>query len=133
MHLLLSTTVGATMACVGQASIQAVHVPQWSVLCPSGVNSKSSINSPIKKKLPSFLLSNRLCFPIQEFYQLTCSTTPRSKQSKAELRRSSRCLCLSPQAQLPHQHHGQHQPLEYSTYDSSTVLLNSPYLNLLET
>jgi hypothetical protein len=43
---------GATIASVGQASIQRVHVPQKSLIGPSSSNSRSNINSAIKKKDP---------------------------------------------------------------------------------
>ena len=53
------------MAFVGQASIQAVQLPQWSVVGASGSISKEQIISAKKKKLPTPLRINKLCLPTQ--------------------------------------------------------------------
>jgi len=62
IHLDPSTIFGATIACVGHASTQAVQLPQWSVVTGwSYSNSKSRMISAKKKKEP-FCLLIRLAF-----------------------------------------------------------------------
>lgn len=60
-----STTYGSTIAFVGHASIQAVHVPQWSAIGSSGSRSIVEITTPKKKKLPMSRRKMLLCFPCQ--------------------------------------------------------------------
>src|SRR5690606_28230852 len=66
MHLLASICAGATIASVGQASIQRVQVPQKSPANGASYsNGKSTISVARKKKDPDFLVIRLAFLPIQ--------------------------------------------------------------------
>src|SRR5688572_31910071 len=65
MHLVESTTYGSTIASVGQASMQAVQLPQWSVIGSSYSRSRFSRISPRKTQEPNSFVITFECFPIQ--------------------------------------------------------------------
>ena len=63
--MLPSIILSFTMACVGQASIHFLQLPQWSVVAPSSSNSKSQMISAKKKNEPCFLVIRLAFFPTQ--------------------------------------------------------------------
>ena len=66
MHFVASRTNGSGNACVGQASRQAVQVPQWrSANGGSGASSRSVRSAARKKKLPRRGLMSIVFLPIQ--------------------------------------------------------------------
>src|SRR5208283_3299028 len=64
MHLFESTTYGSTIAFVGHASRQAVHVPQKSSIGVSYSRSSVEIISPRNTHEPKSFVIRFVCFPL---------------------------------------------------------------------
>ena len=91
MHFVASRTNGSGNACVGQASRQAVQVPQCDAANgSSGVSSRSVSSAPRKKKLPRCGLMSIVFLPTQP-----------SPARRAKSRSSSGAVSATPRARQP--------------------------------